>query len=147
MEATESVAATRTPLSQLLRRHTTIVTSIPWADKPLEFEMDIARPTSWGEISAIQQTQALAEIDGAESKADAIVGIVYALVMDARGVPGFEARHEGEHLTEFRARFRSYFDESDAAVLLITVFGKFAEEEMVPLSQRKATFRGTLPVL
>lgn len=141
-ESTAVMTRAENPLRRILRQPVTIETTVPWAEDGLTMTFDLSRPGNWGEISAIQQTQALAEIDGEEAKADSIVGIVYRLVVDARGVPGFDARREGESLADFRARFATYFDEAEAGVMLLGVFSEFASKDVVALSERKSSFRG-----
>lgn len=142
MDTEAVMTRTENPLRAILRQPVTIETTVPWAEDGLTMTFELSRPGNWGEISAIQQTQALAEIDGEEAKAEAIVGIVYKLILDAHGVPGFDPRREGESLESFRARFAVYFDEAEAGVMLLGVFSEFASKDVVALSERKAAFRG-----
>lgn len=137
-------AATETAVNQLgalLARPMTITVTIPWADEPLEMELDVMRPAKWGDVHLMRQASVLSDLNE-EERATATLGVVYALICDARGVPGFDARREGEHMTEFRARFRQYFEDANAEVLLFTLVPLIDGEETVPLSERKATFRG-----
>lgn len=146
-EMTEVIAAN--PLGVLLRQGVMIDVTVPWGGEAVDgaepagltMAFTLARPGDWAELSAIQQMQALADVDGEAAKIGAIVESVCSLVTNAEGVPGFEGRRQGEPLTEFRVRFREYFTEAGADVLLVSVFGSYAEKEMVPLAARRAAFR------
>lgn len=146
-EATEATSTVMVkaanPLGAILRRPVTIDSVVPWEGEGdgLRMSFDLERAASYEHVAAIQQLQTLGEIDGADAKVRAIIDVVVSLVLDARSVPGFEARGAGESLESFRARFGSYFSEAGAEVLMLGVFTEYAQKDMVPLAERRATFR------
>ncbi len=141
-EATSAVMVrTTNALGAILRRPVTIDSVVGWEGDGLRMSFDLERAADYSQVAAIQQLQALAEIDGTDAKIRAIIDVVVSLILDARDVPGFDARGADESLDAFRARFSTYFSEAGADVLLLGVFTEYAEKDMVPLAERKANFR------
>ena len=131
-------------LAPILKRPVTIDVTIPWEEfesAPLQMSIDLTRCSKWEDVAAIQQLQALAELEDEPAKVGAVVDFVFSLVTDARGVPGFDSRGAGEPLESFRARFRDYFVEAEAEMMLVGVFGEYVSKELTPLASRRASFR------
>ena len=143
--ATSAVMARQSnQLGEILRRPVWIDVSIPWEGDEgdgLSMAIQIARCASWSDVAALQQMQALGELDNEPTKVGGIVDFVCTNVTDSSGVPDFGGRRPGESVAEFRERFRAYFVEAEAEMLLLSVFAEYNAKEPVPLVARRATFR------
>jgi hypothetical protein len=104
-------------LAAALREPIRILASLDWLAEPLDVEFTLERPATWEHLNAAARATTDAVSRGAGDDETALEVLALA-ALDVRGVPDFAAREERESPAEFRDRFRRYFAEGAALVLV-----------------------------
>jgi hypothetical protein len=117
MTDTALAPTTESALAAALREPIRILASLDWLAEPLEVEFTLERPATWEHLNAAARatTDAVARGQGDDQTALEVLALA---VTNVSGVPDFAPRAEDETDAEFRARFRRYFSEGAALVLV-----------------------------